>query len=124
MLQESNTDVKILSIFSYNLEKGYFSKEIAESIMKRFQEYEDILSAIKQIALVEKACPFQSAWAYPKPRSAQVLCQKKIEKCPLCIRGRDINIVNRLSPYGYIGTSLEKGYYPKCKLEDKLPSKA
>lgn len=120
LMQEKNSDGKLLAMFKYNIEKGFFADELASEIVKKFKKYEELLEGIRIIAAIEKACPFQSAWAYPKPRATQVLCQKSITKCPLCIPGRDINIVQRLSPYGFLGVALEKGYYPKCKLEEKL----
>ncbi|MEM7181900.1 MAG: hypothetical protein AAF518_13365 [Spirochaetota bacterium] len=123
LMQEKNSDGKLLTMFKYNIEKGFFTNELAHKIVEKFKKYEELLDGIRTVAAIEKACPFQSAWAYPKPRSTQVLCQKRVTKCPLCIPGRDINIVQRLSPYGYLGVALEKGYYPKCKLEEKLVNK-
>ncbi|MCB1158451.1 MAG: hypothetical protein H7A25_05100 [Leptospiraceae bacterium] len=118
--EDKDPGSKILTMFSYNIEKGFFEGQLPKKVVSRFKQYSELLDNIKRIAEIEKSCPFESAWAYPKPRSTQVLCQKKLEKCPLSIRGRDINIVNPLNPFGYIGKRMEKGYYPKCKLEAKL----
>ncbi|MDZ4727097.1 MAG: hypothetical protein SH817_13155 [Leptospira sp.] len=115
---------KLLVMFTYNSEKGVFRKDIADPMLNRFTEFDQAIKKIRVIAEIENKCKFPpSAWAYPKPKSAQVLCKDKNYHCPLIVNGWDLKIISAQDPYGFIGTTLDVGTYPKCALEEELHEK-
>ncbi|MCP5501699.1 MAG: hypothetical protein H7A25_17485 [Leptospiraceae bacterium] len=116
-----NTSKTILTMFAYNLEKKIFKEEIAEPFIKKFKTYEAIIDRMRAIAKIEKQCQYPpAAWAYPKPQATQVLCKNNVESCPFYERGWDLKIVSQQEAYGYVGTPLKPGNYPKCRLEKRL----
>jgi hypothetical protein len=115
---------KLLVMFTYNAEKGLFRKDLADPMISRFVEFDNAIKKIRVIAEVENKCKFPpSAWAYPKPKAAQVLCKEKNYQCPFIVNGWDLKIITAQDPFGYIGTSLAVGTYPKCALEEELQKK-
>ena len=121
MVDNENMSEKLLVMFTYNVERGFFQKDIANPLISRFKEYDTVLKKIRQIAAVENKCKYPpSAWAYPKPKATQVLCKDRVFGCPLYVSGWDIKVIAAQEALGYIGTSLEPGTYPKCKLEEEL----
>ncbi len=113
---------KIVPMVAYNGARGYFHKELVELIIERFREYESIARRMMKIAKVEAGCLHPpSAWAYPKPRAAQVLCRHFKTGCPRLESGWDIHVVSPQEAYGWLGIPLDAGSYPKCSLEQELP---
>lgn len=112
---------KLLVMFTYNTEKGFFHKEIADLMIKQFKMFDHVIKRIRIITDVENKCRFpQSAWAYPKPKAAQILCKNKKYECPLIVTGWDIKVIQAQDAFGYIGTNLPAGAYPKCAMEEEL----
>jgi len=112
---------QLIYMVAYNTEKGYFHKDLAMTILHRFREYEAQARKIMLIAEIESRCVHPpSAWAYPKPRATQILCQNRVLECPLLDAGWDINVISPQEAFGWIGKSLEAGSYPKCQLENDL----
>lgn len=115
---------KLLIMFTYNVEKGMFRKDLADPMIDRFKEFDLAIKRIRTIAEIENKCKYpQSAWAYPKPKSSQILCKDKQYQCPYIVNGWDLRIIAAQDPFGYIGTSLAVGTYPKCALEEELHEK-
>jgi len=112
---------KLLMMLTYNVSKGILNFEIADPVIKRFKEYEKIVKKIRKIAELENQCLYPpSAWAYPKPHATQILCKNRVFGCKHFLAGWDINIISAQSAFGYVGTSLTPGSYPKCQLEKEL----
>jgi hypothetical protein len=112
---------RLISMVAYNGGRGYFHKDLVELLIERFREYEIAARRMMRIAEIEKKCIHPpSAWAYPKPRSAQILCRHFVTSCPKLVSGWDIHIVSPQEAYGWLGTVLEAGMYPKCALETEL----
>ncbi len=115
---------KLLVMFTYNAEKGIFRKDLADPMINRFVEFDAAIKKIRIIAEIENKCKFpSSAWAYPKPKAAQVLCKDRNYHCPLIVNGWDLKIISAQDPFGFIGTTLAVGTYPKCALEEELQEK-
>lgn len=115
---------KLLVMFTYNSEKGLFRKDMADPMISRFQEFDQVVKKIRVVAEIENKCKFPpSAWAYPKPKAAQILCKNKNYACPLIVNGWDLKIITTQDPFGFIGTALNVGTYPKCSLEEELQAK-
>ncbi|MBL8018119.1 MAG: hypothetical protein JNM27_00520 [Leptospirales bacterium] len=112
---------KVVSMVAYNGARGYFHPDLVELIIERFKEFEQVARRMMVVAKVESNCIHPpSAWAYPKPRAAQVLCRNRVDGCPNLVSGWDINIVSPLEAFGWIGATLDAGSYPKCTLEGGL----
>ncbi|MCC5813285.1 MAG: hypothetical protein JJT78_00890 [Leptospira sp.] len=112
---------KLLVMFTYNTEKGFFAKEVADLMIKQFKMFDHVVKRIRIITDVEKKCRFpQSAWAYPKPKAAQILCKDRKYECPMMVSGWDIKVIQAQDAFGYIGTNLPAAVYPKCALEEEL----
>ena len=112
---------KLIISFAYNSEKGLFLKEFADLMTSTFKEFEVEVKKVKHIAGVENECIFKDqAWAYPRNNPTQILCKGRKYECKHVEPGWDMNIISRKEAIGYIGTKLEPGQYPKCKLEAKL----
>lgn len=112
---------KLLVMFTYNVEKGYFKKEVADLVISLFKMFDTVIQRIRIVSEIENKCKFQtSAWAYPKPKSAQILCKDSHYDCPLIVAGWDIRVITSQEAFGYIGTNLKEGSYPKCQLEEEL----
>ncbi|TGN18427.1 hypothetical protein [Leptospira idonii] len=112
---------KLLVMFTYNTEKGMFRKDIADPMINRFTEFDQAIKRVRTVAEVENKCKFPpSAWAYPKPKAAQILCKDRNYQCPWIVNGWDLKIISAQDPFGYIGTALSVGTYPKCALEEEL----
>ncbi len=119
-----NISEKLLIMFTYNAEKGLFRKDLADPMINRFKEFDQAIKKIRTIAEVENKCKFPpSAWAYPKPKAAQIICKNKNYACPLVVYGWDLKIITTQDPFGFIGTNLPVGTYPKCSLEEELHSR-
>lgn len=119
--EKDQVSEKLLVMFTYNTEKGFFRKEIADLMIKQFKQFDAVIKRIRIISDVENKCRFpHSAWAYPKPKAAQILCKNRKYDCPLMVSGWDINVIQAQDAFGYIGTSLPAGSYPKCALEEEL----
>jgi hypothetical protein len=122
-MDKSKDDIaeQLLVILTYNTEKGIFLKEYAYPIIARFKEFQTTVGKVRKVAELENKCLHApSAWAYPKPKATQILCKNRIYNCKYFIGGWDINIVSAQSSLGYLGTPLNPGSYPKCKLEKEL----
>lgn len=112
---------KLLVMFAYNVEKGYFRKNIADLMIEQFKMFDKVVQRIRIISDIENKCNFPpSSWAYPKPNAAQILCKNSHYECPHIVSGWDINVITSQEAFGYIGTSLKEGSYPKCLLEEEL----
>ena len=108
-------------MFAYNVEKKNFDQEIANPMIDCFRQYEKVIKRIRKIAKIENLCIHPpSAWAYPKPKAAQVLCKNNHHTCPHYVSGWNISVVSTQEAIGYIGTNLKPGSYPKCRLEKDL----
>lgn len=106
---------------AYSAQKGFFELKLVEPILRIFKEYEIEIRAMMKVGELESMCRFPpSAWAYPKPRPAQMICRFGKIECPLIKTGWDLIVVSPQDAYGYIGMSLDPGRYMKCKLEDDL----
>jgi len=106
---------------SYNAGKGTFHDDLIRPIVKKFQEFEMEARKMRRLAEIENQCIHPpSAWAYPKPRAAQILCQRHIMDCPKMIQGWDIHVINTQQAFGWLGTDLAAGEYSKCDLENLL----
>lgn len=112
---------RLISMVAYNGARGYFHKDLVELMIERFREYELVARRMIKVAEIEGKCLHPpSAWAYPKPRAAQVLCRHFVSSCPKLVSGWDIHIVSPQEAYGWLGTVLDAGTYPKCQLEIEL----
>ncbi|MBP7281352.1 MAG: hypothetical protein KBA66_07245 [Leptospiraceae bacterium] len=112
---------KLITMFAYNVEKKNFDQEIANPMIDCFRQYEKVIKRIRKIAKIENLCIHPpSAWAYPKPKAAQVLCKNNHHTCPHYVSGWNISVVSTQEAIGYIGTNLKPGSYPKCRLEKDL----
>ncbi|NCN10035.1 MAG: hypothetical protein GW938_09350 [Leptospira sp.] len=112
---------KLLVMFTYNVEKGYFKKEVANLVISQFKMFDTVIQRIRIVSEIENKCKFPtSAWAYPKPKAAQILCKNSHYECPLIVAGWDIRVITSQEAFGYIGTNLKEGSYPKCHLEEEL----
>ena len=109
---------KLITMFAYNVEKKNFDQEIANPMIDCFRQYEKVIKRIRKIANLCIHPP--SAWAYPKPKAAQVLCKNNHHTCPHYVSGWNISVVSTQEAIGYIGTNLKPGSYPKCRLEKDL----
>ncbi|MBI3394665.1 MAG: hypothetical protein HY042_02405 [Spirochaetia bacterium] len=121
LLGQDNAEQDLLAMLVYNAEKGFFYKELVNPIIQRFKSFEELAQRLRKIAVIEKRCLHPpSAWAYPKPRAAQVLCKHRVTDCPYIESGWDLHVISPQEAYGWIGAPLESGHYPKCKLESEL----
>ena len=121
VMDRNNFSEELVYRVAYNAGKGYFHKELIHPILKKFKKYEENIKKMTRIAEIEKECLHPpSAWAYPKPNAAQILCKDRINECPKLEKGWDINVIAKQEAFGWIGVSLEPGDYPKCILEEKL----
>lgn len=112
---------KLIIMLTYNTVKGTFDSGVAEPVIRCFKDHEKVVRRIRKIAELENQCLRKpSAWAYPKPNATQILCKDRVLDCPYFLSGWDINIVSPQSAFGYVGTALMPGSYPKCKLEKDL----
>lgn len=112
---------KLVTIFSYNTEKGFFRKDLADPMIATFKEYRESVSKARRIASVENMCLYKpSAWAYPKPEPSQIICKNRVTDCPNIEMGWNLSVFSEKDAIGYLGTKLFPGQYPKCKLEKYL----
>lgn len=112
---------ELVYIVAYNAARGYFHHDLINPLLKRFKAYEENARRLQRIADVERMCIHPpSAWAYPKPRASQILCQNRVIDCPKIDQGWDIHVVSKQEAIGWIGQSLKPGNYSKCKLEEHL----
>tara|TARA_Y100001937_G_scaffold95450_1_gene129653 strand:- start:57546 stop:58913 length:1368 start_codon:yes stop_codon:yes gene_type:complete len=106
---------------SYNAGKGVFHDDLIQPIVRKFQEFELEARKMRRLAEIENKCIHPpSAWAYPKPRAAQILCQNHVQSCPKMVRGWDIHVISPQQAFGWLGTDLAAGEYSKCELEELL----
>lgn len=106
---------------SYNAGKGVFHDDLIRPIIRKFQEFELEARKMRRLAEIENRCIHPpSAWAYPKPRAAQILCQNHVHDCPKIIRGWDIHVIAPQQAFGWLGADLAAGEYSKCDLEGLL----
>ena len=106
---------------SYNAGKGVFHDDLIRPIVRKFQEFEEEARKMRRLAEIENMCIHPpSAWAYPKPRAAQILCQRHVMDCPKMIRGWDIHVISSQQAFGWLGADLAAGEYSKCDLEKIL----
>jgi len=112
---------ELIYMLAYNMSLGYFHRDLVLPILNRFRQFETNVKRMMQIAELEQACIHPpSAWAYPKPNAAQILCRNRVFECPRLEQGWTINIIGTQEAYGWIGTVLKEGQYPKCTLEEGL----
>ncbi|RHX94935.1 hypothetical protein DLM76_06260 [Leptospira yasudae] len=114
---------ELVYYIAYNTSKKYFDELLANPLVSIFKEFEVNVKRMRKIAEVEMKCMYPpSAWAYPKPKSSQVLCKNKVWGCPNIVMGWDIHVITAQEAFGWVGTSLPIDNYPKCKLEEELDS--
>ncbi|MCG6166351.1 hypothetical protein LFX25_00605 [Leptospira sp. FAT2] len=114
---------ELVYYIAYNTSKKYFDELLANPLVSIFKEFEVNVKRMRKIAEVEMKCVYPpSAWAYPKPKSSQVLCKNKVWGCPNIVMGWDIHVITAQEAFGWVGTSLPIDNYPKCKLEEELDS--
>ncbi|TGL78440.1 hypothetical protein [Leptospira yasudae] len=114
---------ELVYYIAYNTSKKYFDELLANPLISIFKEFEVNVKRMRKIAEVEMKCVYPpSAWAYPKPKSSQVLCKNKVWGCPNIVMGWDIHVITAQEAFGWVGTSLPIDNYPKCKLEEELDS--
>lgn len=112
---------QLIEKLAYNAARGFFSRKLADPIIKKFKEYERSARFMMRIAEVERKClKPPSAWAYPKPTASQILCRNREFDCPNILMGRDIHVVADSEAFGWVGLSMEAGKYPKCTLEEEI----
>ncbi|RHX87662.1 hypothetical protein [Leptospira stimsonii] len=112
---------ELVYYIAYNTSRKYFDELLANPLVAIFKEFETNVKRLRKIAEVEMKCFFPpSAWAYPKPKSSQVLCKNKVWTCPNIVMGWDIHVITAQEAFGWVGTSLPIDNYPKCKLEEEL----
>ncbi|WP_078128046.1 hypothetical protein [Leptospira alexanderi] len=112
---------ELVYYIAYNTSKKYFDELLANPLVSTFKEFEVNVKRLRKIAEVEMKCVYPpSAWAYPKPKSSQVLCKNKVWDCPNIVMGWDIHVITAQEAFGWVGTSLPIDNYPKCKLEEEL----
>ncbi|MDV6234131.1 hypothetical protein CH379_000600 [Leptospira ellisii] len=112
---------ELVYYIAYNTSRKYFDELLANPLVSIFKEFEGNVKRLRKIAEVEMKCVFPpSAWAYPKPKSSQVLCKNKVWSCPNIVMGWDIHVITAQEAFGWVGTSLPVDNYPKCKLEEEL----
>ncbi|PJZ62814.1 hypothetical protein [Leptospira adleri] len=112
---------ELVYYIAYNTSRKYFDELLANPLVSIFKEFETNVKRLRKIAEVEMKCVYPpSAWAYPKPKSSQVLCKNKVWGCPNIVMGWDIHVITAQEAFGWVGTSLPIDNYPKCKLEEEL----
>ncbi|AYV56068.1 hypothetical protein [Leptospira kmetyi] len=112
---------ELVYYIAYNTSKKYFDELLANPLVSIFKDFEVNVKRMRKIAEVEMKCVYPpSAWAYPKPKSSQVLCKNKVWGCPNIVMGWDIHVITAQEAFGWVGTSLPIDNYPKCKLEEEL----
>ncbi|UOG48972.1 hypothetical protein [Leptospira noguchii] len=112
---------ELVYYIAYNTSKKYFDELLANPLVATFKEFEVNVKRLRKIAEVEMKCVYPpSAWAYPKPKSSQVLCKNKVWDCPNIVMGWDIHVITAQEAFGWVGTSLPVDNYPKCRLEEEL----
>ncbi|AOP32512.1 hypothetical protein A0128_00630 [Leptospira tipperaryensis] len=112
---------ELVYYIAYNTSRKYFDELLANPLVSIFKEFETNVKRLRKIAEVEMKCVYPpSAWAYPKPKSSQVLCKNKVWGCPNIVMGWDIHVITAQEAFGWVGTSLPVDNYPKCKLEEEL----
>lgn len=112
---------ELVYYIAYNTSKKYFDELLANPLVSIFKDFEVNVKRLRKIAEVEMKCVYPpSAWAYPKPKSSQVLCKNKVWGCPNIVMGWDIHVITAQEAFGWVGTSLPIDNYPKCKLEEEL----
>ncbi|EMF79750.1 hypothetical protein LEP1GSC188_1581 [Leptospira weilii serovar Topaz str. LT2116] len=112
---------ELVYYITYNTSKKYFDELLANPLVSTFKEFEVNVKRLRKIAEVEMKCVYPpSAWAYPKPKSSQVLCKNKVWDCPNIVMGWDIHVITTQEAFGWVGTSLPIDNYPKCRLEEEL----
>ncbi|MBM9579082.1 hypothetical protein JWG45_18195 [Leptospira sp. 201903070] len=112
---------ELVYYIAYNTSRKYFDELLANPLVSIFKEFETNVKRLRKIAEVEMKCMYPpSAWAYPKPKSSQVLCKNKVWDCPNIVMGWDIHVITAQEAFGWVGTSLPIDNYPKCKLEEEL----
>lgn len=112
---------ELVYMVAYNAARGFFHKDIINPLLKVFRDYESGARRLMKIADIEARCKFPpSAWAYPKPRAAQILCRNHRYDCPWLVSGWDIHVISPHEAYGWIGVDLPAGNYQKCALNEEL----
>ncbi|XDD50355.1 hypothetical protein AB3N59_00595 [Leptospira sp. WS92.C1] len=112
---------ELVYYIAYNTSRKYFDELLANPLVAIFKEFEGNVKRLRKIAEVEMKCVYPpSAWAYPKPKSSQILCKNKVWGCPNIVMGWDIHVITAQEAFGWVGTSLPVDNYPKCKLEEEL----
>lgn len=115
---------ELVYMTTYNASRGYFHSDFIKPILKVFKNFEIGARRLMQVAELERRCTYPpSAWAYPKPLAAQVLCRNHQYDCPLLVQGWDIRVVAPAEAYGWIGLDLPAGTYHKCLLGKELEGK-
>ncbi|MCB1176188.1 MAG: hypothetical protein KDK36_01300, partial [Leptospiraceae bacterium] len=119
--QGENVTQLLITSLAYNAEKGIFNKTFADPMISLFKDLQELVLKVRKVASIENMCLYKpSAWAYPKPEPTQILCKSKNFECPNLVSGWDISIFSEKDAFGYIGTKLMPGQYPKCRLEEHL----
>ncbi|MBX7057145.1 MAG: hypothetical protein K1X75_03695 [Leptospirales bacterium] len=112
---------ELVYMTAYNAARGYFHTDFIAPLLRVFQEYESGARRLMKVAEIEQRCKHPpSAWAYPKPRAAQILCRDHRDECPWIVRGWDIHVISPHDAYGWIGVDLPAGNYSKCQLNEEL----
>ncbi|MFX3542523.1 hypothetical protein V6Z70_17995, partial [Leptospira borgpetersenii] len=96
---------ELVYYIAYNTSKKYFDELLANPLVSTFKEFEVNVKRLRKIAEVEMKCVYPpSAWAYPKPKSSQVLCKNKVWGCPNIVMGWDIHVITAQEAFGWVGT--------------------
>ena len=112
----------LIAGLAYHAERGSLPGRYVEPVLKKCESFAKLIRRMKEIAQVEARCVKKddSAWAYPKPDAAQVLCLKNHMDCRLFHGGRPLTIVSG-AVEGFVSRGLAPGEYGKCKLAEELP---
>ncbi|MCB1175146.1 MAG: hypothetical protein KDK39_16345 [Leptospiraceae bacterium] len=119
--QKMDPAADLIGALSYNTVRGLLPETLATGIINCFSEYEYIATNMRQIGLLEQKClRGDQALAYARPNPSQILCIGNHYDCPNCIQGWEMNVIAPDSSAIWLGQTLRKGTYAKCRLEEEL----
>lgn len=111
----------VLYQLSLITEKGYFPSILLSHFEKFFNKYEHFFQYGKAIGKVEAMCIFEKyAYAYPKPKSTQLLCKNSSFPCEHRFYSQPLKVVQDHSSVRFI-EKLYLGWYDKCLFNKFLP---
>jgi len=119
--KEDGDLTEIIYKISFVAEKGNFPNSLINMFSEFFHKYTPIFNYGKKIASVENMCVHENlAYAYPKPKSTQLLCINNNIPCEHRLSSQPLKIVSDTNIHNDLKT-LKSGWYYKCLFSDQLP---